>query len=72
MLFVLPLCRNVSVPVIVVFAPLPPSSGSWMEEGQLTRQGRQTNKQTNKEIKIEKKRAGEMWWCFYRREADGT
>lgn len=28
------------------FSPLPLSSGSWMEEGHLTWQGRQTNKQT--------------------------
>lgn len=36
----------------------PLSSGSRMEEGQLTRQGRQTNKQTEK-IKIEENRADE-------------
>lgn len=66
MLFVLSLCRNVSVPVVVVgfFSPLPLSSGSWMEEGQLTRQGRQTNKQTE-EIKIEKNRADETWRCVF-------
>lgn len=40
------------------------SSGSWMEEGQLTRQGRQTNKQTEG-IKIEKNRADETWRCVF-------
>lgn len=67
-LFVLSLCRNVSVLLIVVFfsPPHPPlSSGSWMEEGQLTWQGRQTNKQTEG-IKIEKNRADETWrWCVF-------
>ncbi|KAL7394062.1 hypothetical protein ABVT39_019946 [Epinephelus coioides] len=37
---------------------------SWMEEGQLTRQGRQTNKQTEG-IKIEKNRADETWRCVF-------
>lgn len=65
-LFVLPLCRNVNVLLIVVgfFFFLLLSSGSWMEEGQLTRQGRQTNKQTEG-IKIEKNRADETWRCVF-------
>lgn len=52
------------------FFPL--SSGSWMKEGQLTRQGRQTNKQTEG-IKIEKNRADETWRCvfFYGHGSDG-
>lgn len=61
--------RNVSVLLIVLFfsplsLPLSLSSGSWIEEGQLTRQGRQTNKQTEG-IKLEKNRADEMWRCVF-------
>lgn len=61
-LLVTSLYRNVSVLLIVClfFHVSPFSSGSWMEEGQVTWQGQQTNKQTEG-IKIEKNRADEMW-----------
>lgn len=53
-----------SLLLCVFFFLLPLSSGSWMEEGQLTLQGRQTNKQTEG-IKIEKNRADETWRCVF-------
>lgn len=56
------LCAEMSVSQLLL--PPPPPSGSWMEEGQLTWQGRQTNKQTE-EIKIEKNRAAETWCCVF-------